>query len=97
MVRPQGVCIDKHGHIIVADSGNDRIHLLSAQGRFQQFILTAREGTETPVAVGTDQEGHLVFTEGATAELKSYLYLTWNALWQQYSQMTWALHLHIIM
>ncbi|XP_041376556.1 tripartite motif-containing protein 2-like [Gigantopelta aegis] len=51
---PRGICCDKYGRIIVTDSCNNRIHLVSADGKFIRFLLTEEDGLNWPqlVAIG---------------------------------------------
>ena len=41
-------CCDQHGRIMLADLQNDCIHVLSADGHFRQYILTAQDGLLGP-------------------------------------------------
>lgn len=61
--HPYGVCTDKFKHIIVSDTWNNRIHMLSEDGRFLKTLLTKHDGIEWPQAVMIDREGRLVIVE----------------------------------
>lgn len=73
---PQGIEVDSSGNILVADSKNEQLLLLSAQGTFMQTLLTSKQGLEKPTAVTVNPEQHLVVAEGTTGEIKTYDYLT---------------------
>jgi hypothetical protein len=49
--RPQGLTIDGHGQILVADRENHRITLLSADGTFKRHVLTKTDGLRYPCNV----------------------------------------------
>ncbi|XP_064599423.1 E3 ubiquitin-protein ligase TRIM71-like [Liolophura sinensis] len=70
---PRGVCTDSSDYIFVTDYTNDRIHLLSPEGKFVR-ILTAREnGLSGPRVVTIDAEGRLVVCqENATVKIIDY-------------------------
>lgn len=70
---PNGVCADNYGNLIVVDRGNNRIHLLSQDGHFRSFLVTAKDGVVDPTAVVVDRDGHLAVTEG-TGMVKFYRY-----------------------
>ncbi|KAK7492400.1 hypothetical protein BaRGS_00016273, partial [Batillaria attramentaria] len=61
--HPCGVCCDKHGHILIADSNNNRIHVLEAQGEFKGYLLSKSAGLVEPVAVEVDKNGDLIVGE----------------------------------
>ena len=63
MNHPYGVCADKYGHFIVADTWNNRIHLFTENGHFVRTLLTKEDGLQWPQAVGVNREGHLVVVE----------------------------------
>ena len=42
------VCCDQHGRIILTDFYNHSIHVLSADGQFLQYLLTAQDGLVYP-------------------------------------------------
>lgn len=61
--HPYGVCTDRFNHIIVSDTWNNRIHMLSEDGRFIKTLLSKHDGIEWPQAVTVDKEGRLVIVE----------------------------------
>jgi len=61
--HPYGVCTDRYNHIIVADTWNNRIHLLSEECRYIKTMLSKNEGLEFPQAVIVDREGMLIIVE----------------------------------
>ena len=56
----EGVCCDKHGHVIISDRGSNRIHLLTADGHFRCYLLTQADGLDNPKAIAIDRDGQLV-------------------------------------
>ena len=72
--HPVGVCIDRHGNVLVADLENSRIHLVDASGKFRHFLLTWEDGLAEPLAMTFDNHGHLVVTESSTGLVKVYNY-----------------------
>ena len=61
--HPYGVCTDKFNHIIISDTWNNRIVLLSEEGRFIKTILGKADGIEWPQSVVVDRDGRLVIVE----------------------------------
>ena len=72
--HPAGVCVDRHGNVLVADLENSRIHLVDASGTFRGFLLTWEDGLAEPLAMTFDNHGHLVVTESSTGLVKVYNY-----------------------
>ncbi|CAH1797088.1 unnamed protein product [Owenia fusiformis] len=60
LYHPWGLCTDRANNIIVADSRNHRVHLLSPDGKFIKYLLQASDGLERPYAVAVDKEGQLL-------------------------------------
>ncbi len=59
---PQGIAVDLHGDVYVADTGNNRIQEFSPTGRFMRPI--GREGTGPgelikPSGVAVDRQGNV--------------------------------------
>ena len=75
--HPYGVCADKYGHIIIADTWNNRIHLLSEDGKFMNYIVTKEGGMAWPQSVIVDKKGNLVVVE-QHGTVKVYQYLAWE-------------------
>ena len=61
--HPYGVCLDDYDHIIIADTWNHRVHLVSRDGKFLRYLVTQEHGINFPQAVAIDKEGHLVVAE----------------------------------
>ena len=72
--HPAGVCVDRHGNVLMADLENSRIHLVDASGTFRGFLLTWEDGLAEPLAMTFDNHGHLVVTEASTGLVKVYNY-----------------------
>ena len=61
--RPCGVCCDRYGHILIADSDNNRVHVLSAQGELRGYLFGGEGGVVEPVAVEITSGGELLVGE----------------------------------
>jgi len=72
--HPYGICSDRYGHVLVADSWNHRIHLISEDGRFLRYLLNKDSGLHFPQALGLTKEGHLVVAE-LNGNVKIFQYL----------------------
>ncbi|KAI8483715.1 hypothetical protein Bbelb_385070 [Branchiostoma belcheri] len=58
--KPRGICTDRAGNIIVADSGNKRVEMFDKTGKFLKHITT---DMEWPCAVAMATQGQLVVTD----------------------------------
>lgn len=74
VLKPYGVCVDKYGQLMVADSDNHRVHLLLPDGTFSKFLLTHRNKVAHPVTLAINSQGHLVVGE-AFGHVKVFKYL----------------------
>ena len=72
---PIGICTDGFGHIIIADSKNHRLHLLTMDGVFQTYLATEEDGLDTPQALCIDGAGNLIVGEFRGA-IKIFKYLS---------------------
>ncbi|XP_078665205.1 uncharacterized protein LOC144907730 [Branchiostoma floridae x Branchiostoma belcheri] len=63
---PHGICTDRAGNIIVADSGNHRVEMFDKTGKFLKHIAT---DIELPQAVAMTKQGQLVVTSGCTVSI----------------------------
>lgn len=72
--HPYGVCVDRYGHVIVADTWNNRIHLVSEDGKFVRFLVTKEDGLQWPQGVALDRKGNLVIVE-QHGQVKIYKYI----------------------
>ncbi|XP_013393735.1 tripartite motif-containing protein 2-like [Lingula anatina] len=72
--NPRGVCVDKFGHIFVADSGNHRVVVLGSDGKFHRNILTRNDVIGSPVSVDVNSNGELVVGTN-TGEISTYKYI----------------------
>jgi len=61
--HPYGVCCDRFDHIIVSDTWNNRIVLLSSEGRYVNTLMSKDDGIEWPQAVSVDEHGRLIIVE----------------------------------
>ena len=72
--HPYGVCVDAYGHIIVADTWNNRVHLLTGDAILLRLLLTKEDGLQWPTGIAIDNDGNLVIVE-QHGEVKIYKYL----------------------
>lgn len=71
---PQGLAVDKHGYIFVADSANNRVKVLDENGNFIKNILTEKDSLERPQSLEIDRSGYIVVCEyGGCVKLFEYL------------------------
>ncbi|CAH1795370.1 unnamed protein product [Owenia fusiformis] len=54
---PNDICTDTDNNIIIADTGNKRVHLLDPRGQFKKYILKC---PESPLSVAINKDGHLL-------------------------------------
>lgn len=73
--HPYGVCTDRFNNVIVCDTWNNKIHLLSPEGHFVKTLLASAEGIEWPQAIAVDRDGRLVIAEQGGL-VKIYEYMT---------------------
>ncbi len=72
--HPAGMCVDKFGHILVADCYNSRVQLFSRIGEFLGVILNEENGLAYPTDIALDHENHLVVLQG-NGEVKIFQYI----------------------
>lgn len=67
---PRNVSVDAQGNIFVADTDNERLQKLDANGNFQQFIIgpNGREGSFHPRAVEVAPDGSRLLAAAAYAQ-----------------------------
>ena len=64
MKDPRGVCIDKAGNILVAESGTNCVSRYSADGRFIDYILnTSEDDIKYPWGLAMNTSGQLLVSE----------------------------------
>ncbi|XP_013408265.1 tripartite motif-containing protein 2-like [Lingula anatina] len=68
---PGGTCCLDNGDIILIDLNNHRLHLVSQDGKFKQFLLSKENGLNWPRDVAINRLGQLVVGE-KTGEIKVY-------------------------
>ena len=62
-MNPIGVAIDHDGHIIVADTFNHRVQVMSRDGKMISKLGSEGSGDgqfKNPVGVAIDRDGHIV-------------------------------------
>jgi len=61
--HPYGVCSDRYNHVIVSDTWNNRIVMLSADGKYISTLVSKDDGIEWPQAVVVDDQDRLIIVE----------------------------------
>jgi tripartite motif-containing protein 71 len=64
--RPNGVAVDEEGHIIVADSRNDRVQVFSSSGVFIKRFGGKGVGPgefDRPSGICISPEGHVIVVD----------------------------------
>lgn len=74
--EPRGIACDVRGHIFVADSTNNAIHMLDHTGVFMRMIATEADGLYGPYSVAVDKEDYL-WVGCRDADIKVYR-LNWS-------------------
>ncbi|KAK2147474.1 hypothetical protein LSH36_550g01000 [Paralvinella palmiformis] len=72
--HPYGVATDRYGHILIADTWNNRIHMLSKDGKFERFLLTKEDGLSYPQTLIVNRKGQLIIVE-QQGTVKIYQYM----------------------
>lgn len=64
MKDPHGICLNKAGNILVAESGNNCISCYSPDGRFIEYLLTSSDGDiKYPWGLAMNHSGQLLVSE----------------------------------
>lgn len=74
--EPRGIACDARGHIFVADSTNNAIHMLEHTGVFMRMVVTEADGLYGPYSVAVDKEDYL-WIGCRDADIKVYR-LNWS-------------------
>ncbi|ELU11980.1 hypothetical protein CAPTEDRAFT_183785 [Capitella teleta] len=70
---PRGLCCDSKGNVMVCDTGHCRLALFSADGRFQQNLLTSKHGLSSPRDVALNRtSGRLVVAQHNSSASSSF-------------------------
>ena len=56
---PMAVCTDQMGQVLVTDGSKYRVHILSQDGQFLQYILGSEEEFKWPRNISVDKEGYV--------------------------------------
>ena len=72
--HPAGLCVDPHGRIIIADSQNHRVQVLTpGQGHAVSVVTQEHDGIECPMDVALDSQGRLYVLQG-DGQVRTYQY-----------------------
>ena len=72
--HPAGLCVDRYGHILVADCYNNRVQMFDKDGYFLGIILNEENDISYPSDLSINSEGHLVLLQG-NGEVRVYQYI----------------------
>ena len=72
---PTGVCTDEHGRVLVVDSGNKRIIVLSSQGKFNKELLRYMTNMPPHLNAVSLQNECLAVGDGFEGSVRMYDYL----------------------
>ena len=61
--RPQGICVDTMGNILIADRDNHRVSLHSKDGHFSSHVLDKNDGLRYPCDIKASVDGYVVVVE----------------------------------
>ncbi len=61
--RPQGLCVDPHGNILIADRDNHRVSLYTPDGHLIRHVLDRRDSIRYPCDVRINSDGQVVVVE----------------------------------
>jgi DNA-binding beta-propeller fold protein YncE len=67
---PGGIAVDGQGHVLVADSGNNRVVAFSADGR---FLSQLKDGFSQPSAVAVDAKGDVYVADTGNDRVVKFL------------------------
>lgn len=62
------------GNILIADKNNNRINMISEQGSFRSYAVTADDGLSSPRYLCMNEEGYLMVAE-QSGSIKTFQYL----------------------
>ncbi len=74
-MSPQGIVVDRQGHILVADAHNACIKLFSQKGEFLRNLVTKDDGLISPGALALNSKNNLVVTDLDAQDIKVFSYL----------------------
>ena len=75
--RPAGICLDNYGHILVADSGNNRVQMFGLDGTFQMVLLNKdKDDLLCPMDILISGDEQLVVLQG-NGVVATYKYIYW--------------------
>ena len=75
LFRPAGLVVDAFGHVLVADSGNDRVQVFSPRGDWLGIVVDSEQHElEAPMDLAINAAGHLLVLQ-ADGKVRSFQYL----------------------
>ncbi|XP_013397072.1 tripartite motif-containing protein 2-like [Lingula anatina] len=60
---PCSVCVDQYDNIMVADRNTNKIHIISDDGNFVQFLATEDDGLQDPLGLTINHNGDLAVSQ----------------------------------
>ena len=72
LVSPQGVCVDRNNHIVVADLSSHQVSLHSPDGHYSHIILAKAQGMKDPTGVAMSRTGLLAVTQAKVGVVKTF-------------------------
>ncbi|XP_013396578.1 tripartite motif-containing protein 2-like [Lingula anatina] len=71
---PGGVCVDQYDNIFIADHITNKIHIISSDGKFVQFLATGDDGLQHPRGLAINHDGDLAVSEDG-GKIKVFRYI----------------------
>ncbi|XP_013421546.1 tripartite motif-containing protein 2-like [Lingula anatina] len=71
---PCGVCVDQYDNIMVADHSTNKIHIISIDGKFVQFLATEDDGLQVPFGLTINHDGDIAVSQDE-GEIKVFRYM----------------------
>ena len=68
-----GMVCDMYDNVIIAELYNNKIHLLSSEGKLVTTLLTREDGIRVPLSLSIDRHGQLWIGQGDSLKVVKYL------------------------
>ncbi|XP_013404005.1 tripartite motif-containing protein 3-like [Lingula anatina] len=72
--EPTGICVDQYDNIFIADHVTNKIHIISSDGEFVQFLATENDGLTDPRGLAINHDGDLAVSEDG-GKIKVFRYI----------------------